>query len=259
MTGLLRWAWILELVVFFLLMLVFGALVRFGPDQSPGGASVLLSGCIAVLSIWTVLSLRSLKGRARRARPAAIAAVEALDLSSDESRRAFLAHATPYARAHLDTVGDRIWRLIEALRWSSPDRRDYSSLEPLLVDARRCVAIERRARDSLARWLEMSRHHRPKGLTSVEHWILTAGILLGAAEFWVLSPDHGHPEPIFRGMLLVLGTLAVPLLLARWASRRLQPLERQLSAELRRRGLDHDPLAVQVVFEMLGREQSLGE
>ena len=241
MTGLLRWAWILELVVFFLLMLVFGALVRFGADQSPGGASVLLSGFVGVFSIWSVLSLRSLRGRARRARPAAIAAVEALDLSSDESRRAFLAQATPYARAHLDTVGDRIWRLIEALRWSSPSRRDYSSLEPLLVDARRCLAIERRAEDSLARWLEKSRHRRPNGLTWVERSILTAGILLGAGELWVISPDHGHPEPIFRGMLLVLGCVAVPLLMARWSSWRLQPLERQLGAELRRRGLDRRP------------------
>ena len=88
----------------------------------------------------------------------------------------FTEQASGYAAAHLDTVGERIWRLVEALRWSSPDRRDFSSLEPLLADARRCVSIEKRAREFLASKLEHAPVRTSDTLTRGERWTLIAGM-----------------------------------------------------------------------------------
>jgi hypothetical protein len=246
-------AWIFEIVVYVLLMLLFGALVeppRGDLAFSEVAARIVLFGGIAVTFVGFVFRWRTFKRRARRARPAALSALSALDLASPVSRRAFTEQARKYAAAHLDTVGDRIWRLVEALRWSSPARRDFSSLEPLLADARRCVSIERRAMEYLASTLEHPPVRTLDALTRGERWILIAGIPVASSCLYVFSLTPGS-NLIVRLLLFDVGLLAVPLLLGSWFRSRRERVTATLCSALRSEGFESDPLAVDVFLDVL--------
>ena len=250
-------AWILELLVFVVLMATFAALV---PQRPMGGARgetprgvFFLFGYVTSTCVFLVLSGRAFQSKAWRTRPAAIAALETLDLSSEESRRAFLAEASPYASAHLDTVGDRVWRLVDALRWSSPGRRDFGTLEVLLGEARLCLSIERGATKALASWLKQVPRWATAGLNGSERWILTGGLLLAPAMLWAIFPTARNPEPFLRAMLLLVAIFAAPVLAARWFTRGTAPLDAELSRVLEEAGLENGPIAVSVARDLVVR------
>jgi hypothetical protein len=213
----------------------------------------LTLGYLAGAAVWMVWEIRRSRRRARLARPAAIAAVEALVLSSEESRRTFVAQASPYASHHFDTVGDRISRLVDALRWSSPSRQDFSTLEPLLAEAHRCLSIERKTAEVLSRWMERAPPQAPSGLSSVERRVLTGCMLVAIALVWALFPTARNPEPFLRVMLLMVGVFIAPVVARSWFSRRGARYHAAFGRALRDEGLEHDPLAMSVAYDVLAR------
>src|SRR5262245_37410023 len=178
-----RWSrpvWILELVVYAALMLVFGVLVEpFPGDRALRERSqrLVLFGGFAATYIILAVFLRIKRREGDRTRPAAIEALEALDLSSAESRERFLAQATPYAKAPQDTLGELTSRLVDALRWSRPERRDFVVLMPILDEARERIRIERRMRPLLARLLEAWPGSKTNSLRRDERRGLLVGVI----------------------------------------------------------------------------------
>jgi len=251
-----RWTWTVELLVYLVLMVVFGALLPDLADDPrhamPPAHQAAFFGALAAFLIGDIVVARFRRRRGQRAREPALAALEALDLSSEESRRAFVEAAKVYSTSYEDTVGDRISRLAEALQWSSPDRRDFSTLEPLLEEARRCTAIERWAKTRLARMVDRAPGRRVNLLTGEEQWTLILGLLFMPALVFAAAPREGLLDPISRSMVLFVALLAWMVLSVRISWRSHGRAAAAMAAALARRGLDADPLTVEVVLDVIG-------
>jgi hypothetical protein len=253
--------WILELVVYAALMLAFGALLA--PSSDARGFIALASrersvrliwfGGIAASYIALAVSARVRRRRGLRARPRAIEALDALDLSSAASREEFVARTAPYAKACPDSVGVLISRLVDALRWSSPDRQDFTALAPILDEARERIRIERRMQPLVERVLEARPDSRTDTLRLEERLNLLVGLLL-APMFILIWSGSRDSNPIVREMFFIVLVVAAPLLSRPWFSRRFRGEYVAVWDLLRRRGLEHDALTVTVVSEAISRE-----
>ncbi|HET9157999.1 MAG TPA: hypothetical protein VFN91_15110 [Myxococcaceae bacterium] len=256
-----RWnrrVWILELVVYAALMLAFGALLEPGPDDRgfvawPSRVRLIYFGGIAATYIALAVLSRLQRRRGLRARPVAIDALEALDLSSVRSREEFVTRAAPYAKAYRDTVGDLISRLVDALRWSRPDRQDFTVLVPILDRARERIRIERRIQPLVERVLEARPDSRTDTLRFEERLTLLMGLVLAPVTIFTFAGSRDS-NPIARGMLFIVLAVAAPLLTRPWFSRQLLREYRAAWVLLRRNGLEHDALTVAVASEALSRQ-----